>query len=1431
MDSRTNGVSDGKRKAQDEVDDGAEKRRKIESIKGKFVLNQNGKIVEVEVSQLQTNPTVLGRNNPQLANVLDSFVSRVSATAYMDDQGVKFTVEGSNPVRVVRKDGKEEILRKGAQVTLADGDTVELAFNPTTKQGRGQAVLHLPKLVKEETPPPTETKPASQTVKSSSDTSEPMEVQKPSNSPAPPKEVKEEEADPLKDWMMKLKDLGGQNAAYFDNLQREGFTTLETIKDLSVSDLNELGFKLAHRKAFFNHIQALKETPQTTDSTQVAQSQSQEAPQSQSQQPSADTSLESPKKSLVSQPTQAFPSATQPLNSSSNLSQSVDGQTASAPSQQHETSQSQSSPVKEDKMEVDQTPKESPKAPKQEDDSSKNTEVKKPEEEQVESEENRKPSKEEVEPEPNPEVSEEPPEEEPELCSRCNTCTASIECSRCGQDEEAVKYCFKCSMKVHKGIPLDQDPHIPESIDDELMEQQRRQVEEEELAMEQSCVNVSKQILGQLGELLKQPIGSQARIEAFLKEKEAIDERCRIPETVIVVMGDTGAGKSSMLNALLGEESVLPTNSMRACTAVLIELRHNKEPQKGKYIGEIEFLKKEEWDKELDILFTDLKTEEGKIIKKPDPKSDAGVALSKIKVVYGSIDFKVIKSADDLRRRGNEITRCLGTTKIITESDPHKLRKEIEKYADSANKITDLAHWPLVKRICLKGPWEVLRSGAVLVDAPGVRDDNSARDAVVKGYLKSGNSIWIVANIKRAVNDKTAKDMLGESFRRQLLMDGQYGTLAFVATHCDQGERSELIDNLDLAPDTTFREAAKARNNFTKNRIKEDFKLGLEEMSTLAGGTQKTREFYLPVFTVSSLDFQKICGLRPGDGGPSIWGSSEDTEIPTLRRYVYATTIRRRYESMVKLCESLLQLLANVEHFLSDDGTANEDLRKIFLDEFSRSKSHVHVELQKHLMELKSGVSRALNHWIVNKLPEGITTAEQLANQIVNKEGSRLKYPSYRAAIRREGVYNSGAAGRINFNEDLVEPIYRQISVNWDRMFGEELAKLLNEHLERILQSGDKVVFQFARTLSKYGVQQTRITTNATHARNDMKKKLLLLFAEIQHFVVEEQKNISRILTPLVQQFMGEAYQGCNEEWGTGCFNRMKNLMNQFVDQHKHEMYTEASKALLGALTALVDQIYLRVDQIHHVSEKELELHNSLYWENPMVAGTDPKYKTTVLPVLKQYSQILGEKYKKVKVEDEEPKKEEGPNFDLSHHSSTPPHTTPEKKNSQSHTPSTSPASTKRSEEAARSPEKNISENGNGRPEPMETEKKDQEISLKEEKSEGFSEKSGEISNGEKSQVTGETNSVPTEPAMTSSTEVPAPTEMETSSSASESPKNNLPPSSQLLSESQPKTMSATDAIALAIAFAMSGKGTSSSSSTNSGGASTNANPVRQDEK
>ena len=123
--------------------------------------------------------------------------------------------------------------------------------------------------------------------------------------------------------------------------------------------------------------------------------------------------------------------------------------------------------------------------------------------------------------------------------------------------------------------------------------------------------------------------------------------------------------------------------------------------------------------------------------------------------------------------------------------------------------------------------------------------------------------------------------MLSESFRRQLLMDGQYGQIVFVATQSDDMHASELRDNLglDLPKDMPLRErrskCAAARNEYTRARILSDFHEGVLEMSRAAGeevDVESVRDkYHLPVFCVSSVDFQKLAGLRRGDGGPAVW--------------------------------------------------------------------------------------------------------------------------------------------------------------------------------------------------------------------------------------------------------------------------------------------------------------------------------------------------------------------------------------------------------------------------------------------------------------------------------------------------------------------------------------------------------------------------------
>jgi len=83
-------------------------------------------------------------------------------------------------------------------------------------------------------------------------------------------------------------------------------------------------------------------------------------------------------------------------------------------------------------------------------------------------------------------------------------------------------------------------------------------------------------------------------------------------KTVIGIVGPTGAGKSSAINALLDRERIVPTSCIQACTAVIIEILYNHEPEL--YRAEIEFINAEDWRRDLEIIFEEaLEYKEGTI--------------------------------------------------------------------------------------------------------------------------------------------------------------------------------------------------------------------------------------------------------------------------------------------------------------------------------------------------------------------------------------------------------------------------------------------------------------------------------------------------------------------------------------------------------------------------------------------------------------------------------------------------------------------------------------------------------------------------------------------------------------------------------------------------------------------------------------------------
>lgn len=390
---------------------------------------------------------------------------------------------------------------------------------------------------------------------------------------------------------------------------------------------------------------------------------------------------------------------------------------------------------------------------------------------------------------------------------------------------EAVRIKSEVNQEPPTGSPEDAaslpDPDPVQPVHD----QQQQQQEEEPNALEQWAKQTSPKILEdgvKLGmdllETIKFPLTAAASIpntqaSAWLNAITHLESSAQPFKTVVGVVGNTGAGKSSVINALLDEERLLPTNCLRACTASPTEISYNRSDDPHElYRAEIEFIAAEDWIKELKTLFTDLFDDSGNVSRDcNNPDTEAGIAYAKIKSVYPSKSNQMIAESSP-ERLANEpaIRGVLGSVKNLRSSTAKELYQGMQRYVDSKEKDNylkkkDVAmeYWPLIKVVRIYTKADGLSTGAVIVDLPGVQDSNAARAAVAQQYMKACTGLWIVAPINRAVDDKTAKSLLGDSFKRQLKYDGIYSAVTFICSKTDDISVTEAAESLDLEADVS----------------------------------------------------------------------------------------------------------------------------------------------------------------------------------------------------------------------------------------------------------------------------------------------------------------------------------------------------------------------------------------------------------------------------------------------------------------------------------------------------------------------------------------------------------------------------------------------------------------------------------------------------
>jgi len=161
------------------------------------------------------------------------------------------------------------------------------------------------------------------------------------------------------------------------------------------------------------------------------------------------------------------------------------------------------------------------------------------------------------------------------------------------------------------------------------------------------------------------------------------------------------------------------------------------------------------------------------------------------------------------------ISALLGTRRTIQAETATPFYKELQELIDSREKIDPTetrkrrtaeegpraAYWPLIKVVRIYVKHRILKDGLVLVDMPGVHDSNPGRARLAENYMKTCSGLFIVSPITRAVDDKSAKSLLGDRFRRQLKLDGGYlrNMVTFICSKTDDISIAETTDALGLA--------------------------------------------------------------------------------------------------------------------------------------------------------------------------------------------------------------------------------------------------------------------------------------------------------------------------------------------------------------------------------------------------------------------------------------------------------------------------------------------------------------------------------------------------------------------------------------------------------------------------------------------------------
>jgi flagellar biosynthesis GTPase FlhF len=550
--------------------------------------------------------------------------------------------------------------------------------------------------------------------------------------------------------------------------------------------------------------------------------------------------------------------------------------------------------------------------------------------------------------------------------------------------------------------------------------------------------------------LIQGPLNADPTVIGIPSELARLDdELARSRPIPIALVGLTGVGKSTLLNALL-EQEFLPVGVIGAQTAAFVTISYA--PQWEVTCDYVE-------EQELAAIFVDAAAEIDEENETGSPE-DRERAQRKLRALLQLKDDAPLPLREQLRAGPPSDLLDLVRTKQRRFAEAEAWKEQLDLHAKG--KL-----WPITKSIDVRGPFRMLESGIVISDLPGAGDLNRARVSQAAAAIKDAGQILIATDNR--LLQSSLMDQLESAGRlpHRLFRSNQKVHVVLVGTSLDKGlpdpeDDAGQVKDLGLDPRTaTTSDVFDAVCLGWAKAVLPQFTswLRTKAVEFLPDVTEDERESRVEqiLSNVTAVATSAKDWVRHKRNKKMVvCKNSERTGLPELRDSINALANHQIATTTASLRQKISELRKTViESVERSEAAVGVDIEGI-LKAIERSQNRMKEVQERHTQivdDLRLAVLQRfqqVRETLSDKIENASLKMRDLGRQQVQTHLTDLHWASLRATVNHQGFWVTRNGRQVNLRDAMGGAMTRLVPQAWSRIADERIGKQMEEAKDRV---------------------------------------------------------------------------------------------------------------------------------------------------------------------------------------------------------------------------------------------------------------------------------------------------------------------------------------------------------------------------------------------